>query len=128
MESDEELETGSGAATPPGDNLCNDFAQGLAAAFGGLAEARGDRVEIDDTAFLGDGGSASLFGNVTVVRRPMDESEWPELAARMRAFYGGRTGGSGTSRSSASPCGPATGEPRPPHLMKFRRRRDAETS
>jgi hypothetical protein len=30
METDEELEAGYGAATPAGDKLCNDDAQGLA--------------------------------------------------------------------------------------------------
>ena len=93
METDDVLETGAGAAAPPGDNLCNDYAQGLAEGFGALAEARGDRVDRDDTAVLGDGGSASLFGNVAVIRRPVDESAWPALAARMLAFYGGRAGG-----------------------------------
>ena len=33
METDEELETGYGGATPAGDNLCNDYAQGLADGF-----------------------------------------------------------------------------------------------
>jgi GNAT superfamily N-acetyltransferase len=94
METDEVLETGAGAAAPPGDNLCNDYAQGLADGFGALAEARGDRVERDDTAVLTDGGSASLFGNVAVIRRPVDESAWPTLAARMLAFYNGQPGGS----------------------------------
>ena len=45
METDEELESGAGASTPPGDNLCNDYAQGLAEGFGALAEARGDRID-----------------------------------------------------------------------------------
>jgi GNAT superfamily N-acetyltransferase len=94
METDEELETGAGPATPPGDNLCNDYAQGLAEGFAALAEARGDRIDVDDTAAMGDGGSASLFGNVAVVRRPVDESAWPALAQRMQAFYRGRPGGS----------------------------------
>ena len=94
MDTDEPLETGASAATPPGDNLCNDYAQGLAECFAALAEARGDRIDADDTVAMGDGGSASLFGNVAVVRRPIDESAWPALAERMQAFYRGRPGGS----------------------------------
>lgn len=94
METDEELETGAGASTPPGDNLCNDFAQGLAEGFCALAAARGDRIDRDDALALTDGASASLFGNVAVVREPIDGSDWPALAARMHAFYGGRPGGS----------------------------------
>ena len=38
METDEDLESGYGAGTPPGDNLCNDYAQGLASGFRDLAE------------------------------------------------------------------------------------------
>ena len=94
METDEVLSTGAGAATPPGDNLCNDYAQGLADAFGSLAAARGDRVAHDDTAALSDAGSPSMFGNVAVIRRPVDESAWPALAAQMLALSSGRPGGS----------------------------------
>jgi GNAT superfamily N-acetyltransferase len=94
METDEELECGFGASTPPGDNLCNDYVQGLAEGFGALAAARGDRIDRDDMATLSDAGSASIFGNVAVIRRPIDKSAWPALAARMWDFYSGRPGGS----------------------------------
>jgi hypothetical protein len=94
METDEDLATGYGAAAPAGDNLCNDYAQGLAEGFGALAEGRGDRVVRDDDVMLSDGGSASLFGNVAIVRRPIDSSAWGDVAARMHDFYDGRPGGS----------------------------------
>jgi GNAT superfamily N-acetyltransferase len=94
METDEDLESGFGASTPPGDNLCNDYAQGLAEGFGSLATARGDRVDRDDMVALSDAGSPSVFANVAVIRQPIDESAWPALAARMWDFYGGRPGGS----------------------------------
>ena len=94
MESDEELATGYGADAPAGDNLCNDYAQGVADGFGALAGARGDRVLQDDDVMLSDGGSASLFGNVAVVRRPIESSAWSDVATRMHAFYGSRAGGS----------------------------------
>jgi GNAT superfamily N-acetyltransferase len=90
---DEVLETGYGPATPRGDNLCNDYAQGMADGFGALAGARGERVDEDDVATLTDGASGSLFGNVTVPRRPLRDDEWRALAERMVAFYGGRPGG-----------------------------------
>jgi hypothetical protein len=93
METDEVLETGYGSATPAGDNLCNDYAQGLAAAFTELAAARGDRIVDDADAATTDGSSPSLFGNVTVVRRPLAGDEWTALAARLHAFYGGHEGG-----------------------------------
>jgi hypothetical protein len=94
METDAELETGYGGAAPAGDNLCNDYAQGLADGFMALATARGDRVEIGgpDVA-MNDGGSPSLFGNVVVVRRPVADGEWPALAARIHDFYAGHDGG-----------------------------------
>jgi GNAT superfamily N-acetyltransferase len=94
METDEELETGYGAATAPGDNLCNDYAQGLADGFMALATGRGDRVEAagPDVA-MNDSGSPSLFGNVVVVRRPVADDAWPTLAERIHAFYAGHAGG-----------------------------------
>ena len=94
MESDEELETGYGIGAPAGDNLCNDYAQGLAEAFMGLAAARGDRVvSVDADVAMSDSGSPSLFGNVVVVRRPIPDAEWPELATRVHEFYAGAPGG-----------------------------------
>jgi GNAT superfamily N-acetyltransferase len=94
METDEELETGYGGAAPAGDNLCNDYAQGLADGFMALAAARGDRVEIGgpDLA-MNDSGSPSLFGNVVVVRRPVADRDWPALARRIHDFYAGHDGG-----------------------------------
>ncbi len=94
MESDEELETGYGIGAPAGDNLCNDYAQGLAEAFMGLAAARGDRVvSVDADVAMSDSGSPSLFGNVVVVRRPIPDAEWPQLATRVHEFYAGAPGG-----------------------------------
>jgi GNAT superfamily N-acetyltransferase len=96
METDEELETGYGAGAPSGDNLCNDYARGLADGFMGLAAARGERVVGDDPEVaMSDGGSPSLFGNVVVVRRPVADAAWPALAARIHDFYDGRPGGPG---------------------------------
>jgi len=93
MESDEELETGYGVAAPAGDNLCNDYAQGLADGFMALADARRDRVERGPDVAMNDGGSPSLFGNVVVVRRPVPDDEWTALAARVHDFYAGHDGG-----------------------------------
>lgn len=95
METDEALETGYGPATPPGDNICNDFAQGLATAYTALAVARGDRVSEDPQLALAltDSGSPSLFANSAVTRRPLSDGEWTEAAAWMHRFYGERPGG-----------------------------------
>ena len=93
VETDEELETGYGAATPAGDNLCNDYAQGLAEAFMALAEARGERVERRADAALTDGGSPSLFGNVAVVRRPVPTASGRRWPARCTPSTRGREGG-----------------------------------
>ena len=93
METDEELETGYGRDTPPGDNLCNDFAAGMAQGFLALGTARGDRVADDDPdVAMADAASASLFGNVAILRRPVDGGEWPALVHRMHEFFGGHPG------------------------------------
>jgi hypothetical protein len=93
METDEVLETGYGRAAPPGDNLCNDYAAGIADAFLSLAAARGDRIADDDSDMaLADGASASLFGNVAVMRGPVDGAAWPAAAERMHRFFGGHRG------------------------------------
>ena len=73
VETDEPLESGYGPATPPGDNFCNDYTQGLAEAFSTLARARADSV-VDDGDLglvMADRGSPALFGNVVVLRRPL---------------------------------------------------------
>ncbi len=94
METDVVLESGYGAAAPAGDNLCNDYAQGLATAFVALATARGERVdESDPLLALTDGSSPSLFGNVAVLRQPVGETAWPAVAERMHGFFAGRHGG-----------------------------------
>jgi GNAT superfamily N-acetyltransferase len=92
MDTDEALETGYGDGTPPGDNLCNDFAAGMAESFRALASARGDRVADDPDVLMTDAASASLFGNVVVLRRPFDNGEWPVLAERLHNFFSGHDG------------------------------------
>lgn len=94
VETDQDgLETGYGRGTPPGDNLCNDFVQGMANAYGALAEARGDRRQDDDLAMLADSGTGSLFGNAVVLRRPLGLDEWPAVAERVHGFFAGHPGG-----------------------------------
>lgn len=93
MAPDEELETGYRPSTPPGDNLCRDYNEGLVTGYTSLAEARGDRVQIDGRLALTDRSSPSLFANLAVVRLPLRHDGWEAAAARMHAFYGGRTGG-----------------------------------
>src|SRR5436190_1626269 len=93
METSEVLESGYGAGTSAGDNLCNDYARGLAAAFTELAAARRDRTAGDDDVAMTDAGSPSLFANVAVVRRPISGTDWPALAERVHAFYGAHAGG-----------------------------------
>ncbi len=93
VETDEVLETGYGPGAPQGDNLCNDYAQGLAVAFGELAGSRGERVDDGDVVTMTDGSSPSLFGNVVVLRRPIGDREWPEVVEHVHGFYAGRPGG-----------------------------------
>ncbi len=95
VETDEVLETGYGPAAPAGDNLCNDYTQGLADAYSSLARSRGDVVvdDVDLGLVLTDGGSPSIFGNVAVLRRPLSDQEWREAAERMHRFFAQRDGG-----------------------------------
>jgi GNAT superfamily N-acetyltransferase len=94
METDRDVETGYGVATPAGDNLCNDYAQGLAFAYVELATARGERTVVDDPVVaMTDGSSPSPFGNVVVLRRPVPDTDWPALAERVHGFFSGRGGG-----------------------------------
>lgn len=94
METDEQLETGYGAAAPPGDNFCNDYQQGLAEAYGRLAELRGDRVLHDSAVTLCDAASQSLFCNTAIVREPWSHAGWQVLADRIQAFFAETSGGS----------------------------------
>lgn len=96
METEKDLETGCGPGTPRGDNLLNDFAQGMADGFSSLARGRGDRVAEDAELGLvvADGGSPALFGNVAVARRPLGDEAWRAAAARMHAFFRQQAGGS----------------------------------
>jgi GNAT superfamily N-acetyltransferase len=95
VEADGVLETGYGPGAPPGDNLLNDFAQGMAAAFASIAAGR--RARVSEDAELGllltDSASPALFGNAAVARRPLADHEWPEAARRMHAFYAEVEGG-----------------------------------
>jgi GNAT superfamily N-acetyltransferase len=93
VETDKQLESGYGPATPRGDNFCNDYQQGLAQAYASLAMARGDRVLDDPELMLCDAGSPALFCNVAVVRRPLSEDQWRVAVARMRSFYSRQQGG-----------------------------------
>lgn len=93
METDEVLETGYGRDTPPGDNLCNDYAAGMADGFLSLGTARGDRVADDDPdVAMADSSSASLFGNVAILRGPVDGGRWAAVAEWMHSFFGGHDG------------------------------------
>lgn len=78
IETDDTLETGSGPATPSGDNILNDFARGEADGFRALAAARGERVyeDADLALVLTDGESPTPFGDVALLQRPT-----PDLGA-----------------------------------------------
>ncbi|HWS45946.1 MAG TPA: GNAT family N-acetyltransferase [Acidimicrobiia bacterium] len=82
------LETGYGPATPPGDNLCNDFVQETAASFAALARARGDRVErLDGIVTMTDAAMPLPFWNRAVLEQPVGDVD--ALLASVREFYDG---------------------------------------
>ncbi len=65
----------------------------MADGFLALGTARGDRVADDDPdVAMADAASASLFGNVAILRRPVDGGQWPAVAERMHRFFGGHDG------------------------------------
>jgi hypothetical protein len=85
---DEPLESGYGARTLPGDNLCNDFQQETAHSYAELARARGDRLErIDGELTLTDAALGLPFWNRAVVEQPIVDAG--TVLARCRAFYDG---------------------------------------
>lgn len=90
---DEILETGYGATAPDGDNLCNDYVRGMVRGFTRLAEARGDRVRVDDLVACGDGGSPTVFRNFAILVRPVGADELGALATACDEFFGAAEGG-----------------------------------
>jgi hypothetical protein len=93
--STEQLENGSRATTPAGDNLLRDFALAEAAAYEQLVGAVGGRVaRVDELGLvMTDAGSPCPFGNVAHLARPLELGEAEQLVDTMRAFYGGVAGG-----------------------------------
>lgn len=92
-EDGEFLEDGASARTPDGDNLLLDHARAEAAAYGSLVRAAGGRLLDDDEGglHLRDLGSASPFGNVALVTRPVLSTQ--VVLDRLRGFYEGERGG-----------------------------------
>jgi hypothetical protein len=86
MAASEDLATGYGAATPPGDNLLNDFVRENAGSFAAFARARGDRVaRIEGVATLMDSGSPVPFSNRAVLERPAGDVS--TVLDHVRPFY-----------------------------------------
>lgn len=94
MDTDEQLETGYGTATPLDDSFCNDYQLSLADAYTALADKRGDRVLHDAGVTLCDAASPSRFLNVAIVREPSSDAGWRVLADRVRGFFTKGSGGS----------------------------------
>jgi GNAT superfamily N-acetyltransferase len=91
----EELEDGTRATTPDGDNLVLDYARTEAAAFGALVETNGGRLLEDDAAglHLRDLGIATAFGNPALLTRPVRDADTEAVLERILAFYRAESGG-----------------------------------
>jgi hypothetical protein len=91
---DEQLENGMRPATPAGDNLLTDFSRAEATAYWTVARAGGGRIAVDDDLGLtvADSGSASPFGNVAHLSRPITAARTEALVSALR---GGFAGGGG---------------------------------
>ena len=89
------LENGTRATTPAGDNLLLDFNRAEIVANAAIAACAGGRSAVVDALGLhmNDAGSASPFGNVAHVGRPIADDELADLASALRDFYGSGHGG-----------------------------------
>ena len=93
MSDDEELETGYGPRTAPGDNLFNDFVRGEAISAVELARARGERTSRDPGRLaMADGASPLPFSNLVVIERP-PAGPAVALVEEIRSFFEGFPGG-----------------------------------
>jgi hypothetical protein len=80
------LEDGYGSATPPGDNVLNDFVQESAASYAAFASARGDRqTRVPGVATMVDAGSPLPFVNRAVLERPLRDVD--AVTEHVRPFY-----------------------------------------
>ena len=90
-----QLESGWLDSTPDGDNIVTDMARAQADAYHALAVASGHPTMVDPQLGLSmsDSRSASPFGNVAVLGRPLTADGTRSAAAAMHEFYGASTGG-----------------------------------
>ncbi len=90
-----ELENGHRVTTPRTDNALLDFARAEADAYAALARAADGRVaRIDELGLrMADCGSPTPFGNLAHLTQPVGDGHADALAAALRDFFGGRTGG-----------------------------------
>jgi hypothetical protein len=93
--SPDQLENGTRASTPGGDNLHHDFARAEAAAYAQLVSAAGGRVaHVEQLGLvMTDSGSPCPFGNIAQLARPLSGGEAPDLVTALREFYAGGGGG-----------------------------------
>jgi hypothetical protein len=90
-----ELENGSRATTPTGDNLLLAFARAEAEGYHAQTRAAGGRTEsVPELGLhLNDTGSPFPFANLVHLTRPVSEEETPAVAAAITGFYAGHAGG-----------------------------------
>lgn len=89
----EDLDDGTRATTPDGDNLLLDFARTEAAAYGSLVAANGGVLLEEPGWSLADLAIGSPFGNVALIRRPIPAREEAAVVERFRGFFAERDGG-----------------------------------
>jgi GNAT superfamily N-acetyltransferase len=87
MPDGEGLESGYGASTATGDNLCNDFQQETARSYLDLARSRGDRTSrIAGTITMTDAATPLPFWNRAVLEQPMHDPG--DVLGALADFYG----------------------------------------
>jgi hypothetical protein len=93
--SPKQLENGSRASTPAGDNVLRDFAVAESQAYAAIVRAAGGGCEhVDELGLsLTDARSPCPFGNIAHLTRPIGDVETVALVEALRDFYGGSDGG-----------------------------------
>jgi hypothetical protein len=89
-ESDEILEDGWQASTPPGDTILRDFVDSSVHYLVDVGRAVGAVTILDDDLAGAHHDAGFPFANMTIARRPLDAAAWGDALARIRASFAGR--------------------------------------
>src|SRR3954447_24107065 len=84
------LEDGWRPATPPGDTILRDFVDSSVHYLVDVGRAVGAATVLDDELAGAHHDAEFPFANMTLARRPMDDTHWTDALARARHAFAGR--------------------------------------